>query len=82
MKGNSPAGQDLSKGLHPPDEIRIIQDEMKKLQFDLENRLYGPNAFPDGNTPGNERIVEVHRTSRGFKVSLAARHFYDPEQSK
>jgi chemotaxis protein MotB len=57
--------------------VKIIDDEMNKLKTTLEERLYGPNKFrPD--KPGSERVVQVTRTAKGFKLQLLARHFYEP----
>lgn len=56
--------------------IKIIDEEMNQAKIDLEERLYGPNLYPDKKTVGHERIVDIERTEKGFKLKLLARHFY------
>jgi chemotaxis protein MotB len=58
-------------------KLKIIDDEMNQIKVKLEDRLYGPNRFRDETKPGQERVVQVQRTERGFKVQLLARHFFD-----
>lgn len=58
--------------------IKIIDEEMNRVSTELEERLYGPNKYPDKKTTGHERIVEVSPTEKGFKLQLLARHFYKP----
>jgi chemotaxis protein MotB len=57
---------------------RIIDEEMRKMKVDLEERLYGPNrAIQKLDKTGFERIVSIHREDDGFRVRLLARHFYE-----
>ena len=56
--------------------VKIVNDEMAKVNLILEERLYGPEKFPSGTGKGVERIVDVSPTRSGFKVQLLARHFY------
>lgn len=60
------------------DSVRVIKDEMNRVNMALEQRLYGPNKFVGSSKPGEQRIVEVKRTGKGFKLQLMAQHFYDP----
>ena len=62
------------------ERVKLINDEMAKVDLMLEERLYGPNKFPTGSGKGNERIVDVSRTRNGFKLQLLARHFYGPDE--
>ena len=59
-------------------QIQIIDKELAQVQSQLEERLYGPKKFRETNKTGQSRVVSVERTSKGFKVRLLARHFYDP----
>ena len=56
--------------------VTIIAEEMNKANMELEERLYGPNKYPDKKTTGHERIVQVSPTDKGFKIQLLARHFF------
>lgn len=77
FKGQSVRPSLIQKYPSSPQRVKIIDSEMNKLKMTLEERLYGPNKFrPD--KPGFERIVQVQRTSKGFKLQLLARHFFDP----
>ncbi|MCB9228209.1 MAG: flagellar motor protein MotB [Deltaproteobacteria bacterium] len=58
--------------------VKIIDEEMAKVKTMLEERLYGPKAYSDPKNVGNARIIDVSRTSKGFRLRLLARHFYNP----
>lgn len=64
------------------DKPIIIENELNRVKLQLEERLYGPQKFPKGTSPGQERVVSVSRTEDGFKVQLLARHFYEPGATK
>jgi chemotaxis protein MotB len=75
-------GQSIRPSLiqkYPSNEqrVKIIDDEMNAIKTKLEERLYGPNKFRQDTKPGQERIVSVQRTQKGFKLQLLARHFFD-----
>lgn len=55
--------------------VKTIDDEMNRVKVKLEERLYGPEKFRQ-DRPGQERIIQVVRTAKGFKVQLLARHFF------
>jgi chemotaxis protein MotB len=55
---------------------KVIDLEMNKVKIMVEDRLYGPNKYPQTSAKGQERIVSVERTPQGFKLQLAARHFF------
>ena len=55
---------------------RVIDMEVKRIRAMVEDRLYGPEKFSKGGEKGQERIVSVERTAQGFKLQLAARHFF------
>lgn len=61
-----------------PTPSKIIDDEFNRLKIQLEERLYGPNKFQSGKKPGEARVVDIQRTANGFRLRLAARHFYAP----
>lgn len=62
-------------------KLKIIDDEMNQIRAKLEERLYGPEKFRQ-DKPGQERIIQVVRTAKGFKVQLLARHFYAPGETQ
>ncbi len=60
-----------------PTQSKIIDDEYNRLRIQLDERLYGPNKFQQGSgKSGQARIVDIQRTANGFRLRLAARHFY------
>jgi chemotaxis protein MotB len=76
-------GQSIKPSLiqkYPSSDVKIktIDDEMNKVKLKLEERLYGKNKFRDNTKPGQERVVSVSRTGKGFKLQLLARHFFEP----
>jgi chemotaxis protein MotB len=50
---------------------------MNKVKLMVEDRLYGPNKYPEKGGKGQDRIVSVEKTPQGFKLQLAARHFFE-----
>lgn len=58
--------------------VKIIEDEMQAIRIKLEQRLYGPEKFRKSEKAGEERIVSVQRTAKGFSLRLVARHFFEP----
>lgn len=56
--------------------VPVIEEEMKQVNASIEERLYGPNRFREAKS-GEDRIVDVVRDAKGFKLRLMARHFYD-----
>lgn len=59
---------------------KVIEMEINRVRLLVEERLYGPNKYPEKGDKGFERIVKVERTASGFKLQLAARHFFDSGQ--
>lgn len=55
---------------------RVIDTELKRVKALVDERLYGPEKYPQGGDKGQERVVSVERTAQGFKLQLAARHFF------
>lgn len=79
FRGNATRPPMIQKYPSVKDATHIIDDEMKKTEMELEERLYGPEKFRKSEQkPGFERIIQVERTEKGFKMRLLARHFYKP----
>lgn len=77
FKGESIRPSLIQKYPSSSQRVKVIDDEMNQVKVKLEDRLYGPNKFRDETKPGQERVVQVQRTDKGFKVQLLARHFFD-----
>lgn len=76
MRGNQVKPSIIQKYPSEQARVTVINDDMKKIQTDLEERLYGNEKFRNQSGKGNERIVSIHRTTKGFKLQLASRYFY------
>lgn len=62
--------------------VKIIDEEMNRVNMQIEDRLYGPSKYVGSKESGENRIVDVQRTGHGFKLRLLARHFYDSGSTK
>ncbi len=84
FKGQSIRPSLIQKYPSNTQRVKIIDDEMNALKIKLEERMYGPNKFREETKDGKgqERIVSVQRTSKGFKLQLLARHFFEAGQVK
>lgn len=62
------------------ESIAVIDSEMQRFKLKLEERLYGPDRVrpADKGDKGYERVVSVERTTKGFKLRLTARYFFEP----
>jgi chemotaxis protein MotB len=60
------------------ERVAVIDEEMNRVKRELEERMYGPNKLQGSLKPGEQRVVDITRTGRGFKLQLLARHFYEP----
>ena len=61
----------------------IIAADMRDLELDITNRLSGSETFPsspDGKSDG--RVVFVNRDPDGIRVTLLARHFFQPSSTE
>ncbi len=58
--------------------IVTIDNDFKRIQVMLEERLYGAEKYPGSKKSGEQRIVEVVRNEDGISLRLLARHFYGP----
>ena len=71
-------GKELSATERSPSPIiALIKADVKKVEMDLEERLYGPEKIREANSQGNDRIVDVEQTPDGFLLRLTARYFYE-----
>lgn len=55
---------------------QAIDLDMKSVHQVIEDRLYGPEKYASKAAKGEERIVDIRRTQRGFAVEFMARDFY------
>jgi chemotaxis protein MotB len=69
-----PLTQKFPSGSH---RAKVIEMEMNRVRLLVEERLYGPNKYPEKGDQGQERLVNIERTASGFKLQLAARHFFE-----
>ena len=60
----------------------VIDEELKRVSVELEERLYGPDKFRTQKKPGLARVVSVDKTEKGFKLRLMGRYFYTKGSSK
>lgn len=68
----------IEKYPNPDSFMRLIDDEMKQLNREIELRLYGDQRFRETEAQGQQRIVTVHRDDTGIRVRLLAAHFFAP----
>jgi chemotaxis protein MotB len=60
----------------------IIAADMRQVEMDISNRLYGQETFPTAGEPRSDgRVVFVDRDAEGIRVTLLARHFFQPSSS-
>jgi len=57
-------------------KLRVIDAELKRVQMEVDLRLYGDKSYRDPDKPGHARIVTIHRDVDGFRVRLLATHFF------
>jgi len=78
FRGNQARPPLIKKYPGAEEKIKVIDQELKILNTQLEDRLYGPAKKKDPENPGAERIVSLHRTSDGIRLRMLATHFYEP----
>lgn len=80
FKGNS-VRPPLSRK-YPGSKQRIvnIDNDLRRIQMMIDQRLYGPEKFQGSKKSGESRVVEVVRTEDGLSLRMLARHFYGPGQ--
>lgn len=81
VKGNT--SRDSMNQRSRKEVAAIIAADTKKIEQDIEERLYGSKDFPSTkNTKSEDRIVFVNREADGIRVTLLARKFFLPNQTK
>jgi chemotaxis protein MotB len=78
FKGQSVRPPLIEKYPASPVKVKTIDKEMNRLKLKLEERLYGKEKFRDKSRAGQDRVIDIQRTSKGFKLQMLARHFFDP----
>ncbi|MFW7379691.1 MAG: OmpA family protein [Oligoflexus sp.] len=58
--------------------FRIIDQELKQVQRQVELRLYGDKKFRELEAKGQQRIITVQRDDTGIRIQLLAAHFFPP----
>lgn len=83
MRGNSVRPPLSKKYPGQARQVKTIEEEMNRVNMMIEDRMYGPEKYSaSSDEAGQNRIVEVQRTDRGFKLRLLARHFYRSGSSR
>jgi chemotaxis protein MotB len=77
FKGQSIRPSLIEKYPSSSQRVKTIDDEMNRVKIKLEERLYGKDKFRSDNKTGQERVVQITKTAKGFKLQLLARHFFD-----
>jgi chemotaxis protein MotB len=77
FRGNQARPPLIKKYPGAEEKIKVIDQEMKVLNAQIEDRLYGPERRSQVGDTGSERIVSIHRTADGIQLRLLAAHFYD-----
>jgi len=78
FRGNQARPPLIKKFPGSEEKIKVIDQEMKILNMQIEDRLYGSSKKTGSDTQGAERIVSLHRTSDGIRLRMLATHFYEP----
>lgn len=80
VKGNSRRDGMHTKTRHSI--TAIIASDMRQVEMDISNRLYGQETFPTAGEPRSDgRVVFVDRDAEGIRVTLLAQHFFNPSSS-
>jgi len=56
--------------------FRIIDEELKQVNRQIEMRLYGDKKFRELDAKGQQRIISVQRDDTGIRIRLLAAHFF------
>lgn len=78
FKGNQIRPPLIKKYPGETENIKVIDQEMKRINAQLEDRLYGSEKNIQSGKDGSQRIVSVHRSPDGIRLRLLASHFYQP----
>jgi chemotaxis protein MotB len=82
FKGNQARPPLIKKYPGETENIKVMDSEMKRINAQLEDRLYGPEKNVQAGKEGAERVVSVHRSPDGVRLRLLASHFYEPGEYK
>lgn len=82
FKGNQARPPLIKKYPGETENIKVIDQEMKRINAQLEDRLYGAEKSIQVGKDGAERVVSVHRSPDGVRLRLLASHFYEPGEWK
>lgn len=82
MKGNQVLEPLTKRFPSPEGRMKILGDEMVRLQQQIDLRLYGNEKFRDLKADGQRRIISVHRDNHGIQIRLMAAHFFKPGSYK
>lgn len=64
------------------ESLAIINHDFKTIEADLSSQLVGQVSFPESDSKGTDgRVVFVNRDADGIRVTLLARHFFEPSSS-
>jgi len=77
FKGQSIRPSLIEKYPSSSQRVKTIDDEVNRIKIKLEERLYGKDKYRSDAKTGQERVVQVTKTSKGFKLQLLARHFFE-----
>jgi chemotaxis protein MotB len=61
FKGNQARPPLIKKYPGETENIKVIDQELKRINAQLEDRLYGPEKNREAGKDGSERVVSVHR---------------------
>ena len=82
FKGNQARPPLIKKYPGETENIKVIDSDAKRINAQLEDRLYGPEKNIQAGKDGADRIVSVHRSPDGVRLRLLASHFYEPGEWK
>ncbi|MDD9952315.1 MAG: flagellar motor protein MotB [Zetaproteobacteria bacterium] len=78
FRGDHTVPSNVDQPIDADPDMRIINEELSHIETVLEQRLYGPENYPDQKESGFERIVNISLTRSGFRLKLVGQHFYAP----
>lgn len=82
FKGNQARPPLIKKYPGETENIKVIDTEIKRINAQLEDRLYGPEKNVQAGKDGENRVVSVHRSPDGIRLRLLASHFYEAGEYK
>ena len=84
IKGNT--NRDSLKSRNRRETTAIIAADARKVERDIEERLYGSKEFPGSkgakdSKKNEDRVVFVNRDADGIRITLLARKFFKPSET-